>query len=67
MKLSDIMSAANLAVYAEIGLVLFLVAFLIVVAKVITTKTSAYEEVINIPFEADRVSRSVGTQREKKS
>jgi hypothetical protein len=30
MKLSDVMSAMNLAVYAEVGLVLFLAAFALV-------------------------------------
>ena len=31
MKLSDIMGAANLSVYAEIAMVLFIVAFLVIV------------------------------------
>jgi len=34
MKLSDIMSAMDLAVYAEVGLVLFLIAFAAVVLDV---------------------------------
>lgn len=50
MRLSDIMSAADLAIYAEIGLVCFLVAFLAVVAKVSLTKSSSYQEVLNIPL-----------------
>jgi len=50
MKLSDIMSAADLAIYAEIGLVCFLVAFLAVVAKVSLTKSTSYQEMQSMPL-----------------
>jgi len=66
MKLSDIMSAADLAIYAEIGLVCFLVAFLAVVVKVSLTKTSAYQEVLHIPLsdapEVGAAATSVATE-----
>ena len=35
MKLSDIMSAANLTVYPRIALILFLLAFIVVVARLL--------------------------------
>ena len=38
MKLSDIMSAAGLAIYAEIALVIFFVVFLLVVWRVLRGK-----------------------------
>jgi hypothetical protein len=44
------MSAADLAIYAEIGLVCFLFAFLAVVAKVSLTKSASYQEVQSIPL-----------------
>ncbi len=53
MKLSDVMGAADLAVYAEVGLVLFLMVFFGVAAKVLLTKSSAYEEELNIPFDSE--------------
>ncbi len=33
MKLSDIMGAANLSVYAEIAMILFIAAFVVIVIK----------------------------------
>lgn len=34
MKLSDVVSHSGLSIYAEIGLILFFVAFLLVVARI---------------------------------
>lgn len=51
MKLSDVMSAAQLSVYAEVGLVFFLFAFTAVVGKVLLTKKSVYDEATLIPFD----------------
>ncbi len=45
MKLSDVMSAADLAIYAEVGLVLFLLAFVGVLIKVMLTKSESYDSV----------------------
>ena len=51
MKLSDIMSAADLAIYAEVGLVLFLLAFVGVVIRVLWPGSSdRYEKVQMIPL-----------------
>lgn len=41
MKLSDIMSAANLTIYPRIALILFLLAFIVVVARLFLSKDSA--------------------------
>lgn len=51
MKLSDVMSAANLAVYAEVGLLIFLVVFLAVCVRVLWPGQKAYfEELAGIPL-----------------
>ncbi len=57
MKLSDIMSAAGLATYAEVGLVLFLLAFLVVAIRVLGfTRAEELESAARIPLEADVVT-----------
>jgi cbb3-type cytochrome oxidase subunit 3 len=51
VKLSDVMGAADLVIYAEVGLVLFLGAFLAVVARVLWfDKRENYEEIEAIPL-----------------
>jgi hypothetical protein len=50
MKLSDVMSAADLAVYAEIGLVIFFAAFVAVAIRVIFMSKSGYSEELSLPF-----------------
>lgn len=57
MKLSDIMSAADLAIYAEVGLVLFLAAFLGVVVRVLWPgRAEHYEKALMIPFTDEPVA-----------
>lgn len=53
MKLSDVMSAADLAVYAEVGLVLFLAAFLAVSAKLLCSQKTSFESQARLPLEGD--------------
>ena len=48
MKLSDVMSSMHLASYAEVGLVLFLGAFLAVVYQVVR-RGRALEELASLP------------------
>lgn len=50
MRLSDVMSAANLTIYAEVGLVLFLLVFLAVAARVLWPRPGAYEKEAWIPL-----------------
>ena len=50
MKLSDVMSAMNLSGYAEVGLVLFLLAFAAVVFDV-ARRGRALEELGRLPLE----------------
>lgn len=38
MKLSDVMSAANLAIYAEVALIIFFIVFLLIVFRVLRGK-----------------------------
>jgi hypothetical protein len=52
MKLSDIMSAADLSIYAEVGLVLFLLAFAGVVMRVCQSKNDQeHKEALMIPLD----------------
>jgi hypothetical protein len=53
MKLSDVMSAMNLASYAEIGLVLFLGAFLAVVVDIVR-RGKEYDARSHLPLSSDR-------------
>jgi hypothetical protein len=56
MKLSDVMSAADLAIYAELGLVLFLAAFVAVAIRVlIPRKGDDYELCGQIPLSDEPV------------
>lgn len=50
MKLSDVMSATGLAGYAEVGLVLFCLAF-VAIALELARRGSALEELALLPFE----------------
>jgi hypothetical protein len=52
MKLSDVMSAMRLASYAEVGLVLFLLAFLLVVVDLLR-KPNELEQARFIPLTDD--------------
>ena len=54
MKLSDIMSAAGLSTYAEIALVLFMLAFLaVVVSLFLPGKQRTYERMRHLPITPD--------------
>ena len=54
MKLSDIMSAAGLTSWAEIGLVISFFTFAVIVAYVFVVRSKAsYEEDRNLPFDDD--------------
>ena len=64
MKLSDAMSFADLAIYAEVGLVLFLAAFVMVMIKVMVTKSNHFDEAVRIPFEDG--SAGAGKESERK-
>jgi hypothetical protein len=52
MKLSDVMSAMNLATYAEAGLVLFLAAF-VAVAFDLARRGKELDAHANLPLSAD--------------
>jgi hypothetical protein len=51
MKLSDVMSAMNLASYAEVGLVLFLLAFVAVILEIVR-RGRALEELASLPLDS---------------
>ena len=55
MKLSDIMSAAGLTSWAEIGLIISFITFAVIVAYVFVVRSrDSYEEDRNLPFDDDR-------------
>lgn len=52
MRLSDIMSGAGLSGYAEIALILFLVAFLLIAVSVFApSRTREFEEASRMPLD----------------
>lgn len=56
MKLSDIMGSAGLSMYAEVGLVLFLGAFLAVAVRVLWPgQGEKYEKALMIPLSDEPV------------
>ena len=52
MRLSDVMSAMNLACYAEVGLVLFLLAFAVIAFDVIR-RGRELEKLSSLPLDSD--------------
>lgn len=58
MRLTDIMSHLELHVYAEIGLIIFLIAFFAVVIRVLTTKRVESERMASLPLEDDTAAPS---------
>jgi hypothetical protein len=67
VKLSDVMSAADLAVYAEVGLVLFFVAFVAVAVRVIFMSKRGYSEELNLPFDDNSKGIVESVNREERS
>lgn len=51
MKLADVMSGAGLSVYAEIALLLFLLAFVVVGLRLVFSSGSAMERMARLPLE----------------
>lgn len=65
MKLSDAMSAANLSIYAEVGLLIFLGVFIAVAIKVFWPgQNDQYERLKRIPLSDEPVdARTPRSQR----
>ncbi len=57
MKLSDVMSAAGLAGWAEVALVIFFVAFLLVCVRV-ARGNREWQRARYLPLEGDRAPRA---------
>ncbi len=53
MKLSDVMSAAGLTSWAEVGLVISFLTFVAIVIYVFWRKRSRWEHVRHLPLEGD--------------
>lgn len=60
MRLTDIMSHLELHVYAEIGLIIFLIAFLAVVIRVLTTRRTDSDRMASLPLQDDTALSSKG-------
>lgn len=55
MSLSDIMSSAGLALYAEVALVLFLLVFIVVVVRLLLpSRRRELDEASRLPLDDDR-------------
>ena len=64
MKLSDIMSAAGLSTYAEIALVIFLLAFIAIVVSLFAPgRQRTYERMRHLPIAPDSPDMSFRAQR----
>ncbi len=52
MKLSDIMGAANLSVYAEVAMILFIAAFLVIVIAIFAPgRQKTYDAASRMPLD----------------
>ena len=62
-SLTDVVSGAGLSIYAEIALVIFLVAFLgVVISLFLPSRQRTYEHMRQLPMDADPVLQpSIGT------
>jgi len=68
MKLSDIMSAAGLTSWAEVGLLVSFITFIAIVAYVFVIRSrSSYEEERNLPLDNGDVARRPNGGGGKKS
>jgi len=62
--LADVVGASGLHVFAEIALVLFLIAFGSIVTQLLTARGSSLERVAQLPLEDDVVSQTSLLERE---
>ncbi len=63
MKLSDIMGAADLSIYAEVGLVLFMLAFMGVLLRLyLFDGGEDYDEINKIPLREERGPHDLSTK-----
>jgi cbb3-type cytochrome oxidase subunit 3 len=63
--LRDVIESAGLAIYAEIGLILLFVTFLLIVARIFTQKRDHYERLARIPFDDESASEPVARSTER--
>jgi hypothetical protein len=61
--LTDIMSGAQLYFYADVALVIFLVVFAAILARVVFTKRSHYEHEANLPLQDDGATPNSSSPR----
>lgn len=61
----DVMESAGLTLYAEVGLVLLFVAFLLAIARTMSRKREHYEELARLPLDDEEPSMEcVGRSKE---
>jgi hypothetical protein len=56
MKLSDVMSAAGLAGYAQVAMILFLLVFVVVGLRVLFARSATMERAARIPLDDEPVA-----------
>ncbi len=55
MRLSDVMSAADLSIYAQVGLVIFMLVFFAVIVRVMWPgRARLDDELVRIPFSEEQ-------------
>lgn len=61
---ADILGASGLHVWAEIALVLFLIAFGTIVTQLLTARQSTMDHAARLPLEDDVLTRTPSSERE---
>jgi hypothetical protein len=62
--LADVVGSSGLHVFAEIALVLFLIAFGAIVTQLLTARQSTLEHAAHLPLEDDAVAPAASSERE---
>ncbi len=62
--IADIMSASGLHVFAEVALVLFLIAFGAIVTQLLTARQSSIDYAANLPLQDDVIPSTPSLERE---
>lgn len=60
----DVMESAGLTIYAEIGLIVLFVTFLLAVARTLSRKREYYDKLARIPFDDEMPSEGAGSTEE---
>ena len=59
--LRDVMQSSGLSAFAEVGLLIFLVTFILVVLRVVSRRKGHYDAVARLPLHDERAEAAVAT------